>query len=239
MQLTQSPAPQAQAQQQTQQQQAQAAAKQAEEGQAASSAKALSSDFETFLLMLTTQMENQDPLNPIESEDFAVQLATFSGVEQQVRTNDLLEQMASGFGGTGLAQLAGWVGMDARVTAPVAFDGTPVDLALNPAPGADGAELIVKDAFGAEVAREAVPLDQEVIQWAGIGKSGTPLPAGNYTLELASSSRGEVVATEAVPHYARITEARQGPNGVELVMAGGTKIPSDDITALRDPVDPL
>lgn len=236
MQLTQqTPATQAQAQQQSQA----AAAKPAEDGKATGSAKALSSDFETFLLMLTTQMENQDPLNPIESEDFAVQLATFSGVEQQVRTNDLLEKMASGFSGSGLAQLASWVGMDARVTAPVAFDGTPVDLSVNPAPGADAAELIVKDAFGTEVSREAVPLDQEVIRWAGIGKTGDPLPPGNYTLELASSSRGAVVATEAVPHYARINEARQGANGVELVIDGGTKIPSDDITALRDPAEIL
>ena len=52
----------------------------------------ISSDFETFLRMLTVQMQNQDPLNPIQSSDFAVQLATFSGVEQQVRTNDLLEK---------------------------------------------------------------------------------------------------------------------------------------------------
>lgn len=237
MQLTQSPAPQAQVQQQSQA--AQTAPKASEEGNASSSAKALSSDFETFLLMLTTQMENQDPLNPIESEDFAVQLATFSGVEQQVRTNDLLEQMASGFGGTGLAQLASWVGMDARVTAPVAFSGAPVDLAIAPAPGADAAELIVKDASGTEVAREGVPLDQDVIQWAGIGKNGSPLPAGSYTLELVSSSRGEVVATEAVPHYARINEARQGSNGVELVIEGGTLVPSDDITALRDPAEVL
>lgn len=46
-----------------------------------------SSDFETFLKMLTTQIKNQDPLNPMEGTEFAVQLATFSGVEQQVMTN--------------------------------------------------------------------------------------------------------------------------------------------------------
>ena len=49
----------------------------------------ISSDFNTFLRMLTVQMQNQDPLNPIDSADYAVQLATFSGVEQQVRTNQL------------------------------------------------------------------------------------------------------------------------------------------------------
>ena len=131
------------------------------------SAAALSSDFETFLLMLTTQMENQDPLNPIESEDFAVQLATFSGVEQQVRTNQLLESLSGGMGMTGLAQLAGWVGMEARVVAPVAFDGSPVELSISPAPGSDSAQLVVLDAFGNEVGRETVPLGHDTIAWAG------------------------------------------------------------------------
>ena len=44
----------------------------------------ISSDFETFLRMLTVQLENQDPLDPTDSADYAMQLATFSGVEQQV-----------------------------------------------------------------------------------------------------------------------------------------------------------
>ena len=44
----------------------------------------ISSDFDTFLKMLTAQMQNQDPMKPIDSADYAVQLATFSGVEQQV-----------------------------------------------------------------------------------------------------------------------------------------------------------
>lgn len=51
----------------------------------------LSSDFEVFLQMLTAQMKYQDPLNPVDSTDYATQLATFSGVEQAVLTNDLLK----------------------------------------------------------------------------------------------------------------------------------------------------
>lgn len=198
---------------------------------------ALSSDFETFLLMLTTQMQNQDPLNPVESEDFAVQLATFSGVEQQVRTNQLLENFAGGFGESSLAQLAGWVGMDARVSDAVAFEGAPVDLSLSPTTGSDAAELIVRNAFGTEVAREAVPLGTNTIAWAGIGQNGQPLASGNYSLELASIRQGEVTDLSPVSHYARITEARQGASGIELVIAGGAVVPSGSVTALRESVD--
>ena len=70
----------------------------------AGSASVISSDFETFLKMLTAQMENQDPLNPMDSADYAVQLATFSSVEQQVLTNDLLQAMTLQLGSSGMAE---------------------------------------------------------------------------------------------------------------------------------------
>ena len=118
---------------------------------------ALSSDFETFLKMLTAQMENQDPLNPVDSTEFASQLAQFSSVEQQVRTNDLLSVMGQQLGIMGMGQLQGWVGMTARAEMPVAFEGAPVGVTLNPAAGADLARLVVRDARGGIVAQQDVP----------------------------------------------------------------------------------
>lgn len=197
---------------------------------------ALSSDFETFLLMLTTQMENQDPLNPIESQDFAVQLATFSGVEQQVRTNDLLESLAGGLGASGIAQLAGWVGMEARSTAPAQFVGAPITLAPEPAAGADSAVLVARNVFGLEVSRQEIPLGQDTIEWAGTAQNATPLPSGQYTFTLESYSAGEVLAVSSVASYARVTEARQGLDRAEIVLEGGIVVRSDDITALREPI---
>ena len=55
----------------------------------------LSSDFETFIRMLTTQAKYQDPLEPIDSSEYAAQLAQFSMVEQQVKSNDILAQLAT------------------------------------------------------------------------------------------------------------------------------------------------
>jgi flagellar basal-body rod modification protein FlgD len=198
-------------------------------------ASALTSDFETFLLMLTTQMENQDPLNPIESQDFAVQLATFSGVEQQVKTNDLLEALSAGFGLSGLQQTAGWIGMEARVGGAAKFDGTPITLAPDPAPGADGATLIVGDVQGTVVAREVVPIGQSTIDWAGVSSDGVPLPAGLYSFELESVSQGQVVATDAVEYYALVDEARQAGTDIEIVLRGGQSVLANDVTALRQP----
>ena len=79
--------------------------------QSAKQAGAQASDYETFLKMLTVQMQNQDPLNPVEASDFAAQLANFSAVEQQVLTNNLLTSIEARLAATGVSQLAGWVGM--------------------------------------------------------------------------------------------------------------------------------
>jgi flagellar basal-body rod modification protein FlgD len=205
-------------------------------GATARSGAVITSDYETFLLMLTTQMQNQDPLNPIESSDYAVQLATFSGVEQQVKTNELLETLSVQMGVMGMAQLAGWVGMDARAAVPAWFDGeSPVTIAPNPALVADQATLVVYDAAAREVSRREITVSADQIEWSGKRADGSPLPPGLYSFRLESRLNGELVSNDAVETYSRIVEAR-GENGdTVLVMQGGARISSSAVTALRQP----
>jgi flagellar basal-body rod modification protein FlgD len=202
-----------------------------------SDAGAIGSDFNTFLRMLTVQMQNQDPLNPIESTDYAVQLATFSGVEQQVRTNQLLDAMAVQFSLMGMSQLAGWVGQEARAAAPVWFDGSPVTLSPNPVETANRAVLVVRDSTGSVVSREEIPVTSDPYTWLGGDATGDPLPEGKYTLSLESWRDGEVIQEDPVEYYGRVIEARGGAGGVRLVFAGGIEVAATSITALRVPPD--
>jgi flagellar basal-body rod modification protein FlgD len=195
----------------------------------------ISSDFDTFLKMLTAQMQNQDPLNPIESADYATQLATFSGVEQQMLTNDLLTSLGGQMAVLGMSQLAGWVGQEARANAPVWMDGDPVTMQLSPAIGADRAVLVVRNASGALVSREDVPITPGLYDWLGGDAAGDPLPEGRYTLSLESFSGETLLGESPVESYARIIEARNGPSGATLVLEGGVEVPSSFITALRMP----
>jgi flagellar basal-body rod modification protein FlgD len=195
----------------------------------------ISSDFDTFLKMLTAQMQNQDPLNPIESADYATQLATFSGVEQQMLTNDLLTSLGGQMAVLGMSQLAGWVGQEARANAPVWMDGDPVTMQLSPAIGADRAVLVVRNASGALVSREDVPIKPGLYDWLGGDAAGDPLPEGRYTLSLESFSGETLLGESPVESYARIIEARNGPSGATLVLEGGVEVPSSFITALRVP----
>lgn len=195
----------------------------------------ISSDFNTFLRMLTVQMQNQDPLNPIESSDYAVQLATFSGVEQQVRTNDLLRSLAGQMGATGMTQLAGWVGKEARAVAPALLSGQPISILPSVAESADAAQMIVRDVSGSEVQRFDIPLSNEPVTWAGVTTDGYPYPPGLYSFHVTSYEGDATLETRQAAVYSTVTEVRTENGEAKLILQGGTAVSASDVTALRDP----
>ncbi len=195
----------------------------------------LSSDFETFLKMLTVQMENQDPLNPVESTEFATQLATFSGVEQQVQTNDLLKSLGAQLGAMNVSQLSGWVGMKARADMPVNFSENPVRIVTEASPLASSAKLVVKNSAGTEMARYDIATARTELDWNGRNNAGLKLPSGQYRLSVESFSNGELITTSPVLVESRIIEARN-ENGVpKLVMETGQTVDTSKIKGLRNP----
>ncbi len=202
--------------------------------QTETSESVISSDFDTFLKMLTVQMENQDPLNPTDASEYAMQLATFSGVEQQVLTNDLLTELMVQMNTTGMAQMAAWVGREARAPMPVNFDGTPITLAPNPAAAADKVELVVYNSDGEEVDRRDIPKSTDNIEWAGVKPDGTPMDNGVYSFRIVSSANGEVILNDVADVYATVREVRSENGQAVLVMDGGVSILATDISALRE-----
>lgn len=195
----------------------------------------ISSDFETFLTMLTVQMQNQDPMNPMDSTDFAVQLATFSGVEQQVRTNDLLAGVSNQLGAMSMSDLAGWVGMEARAKAPAWFSGSPLTLQPEPASGAERTFVVVQDAAGNEVDRVEIPVSNDSVAWAGVDALGQPYPEGLYSFYLESRSADRVLSVDQMGVFSDIVEAQSRDGETVLVLAGGSEVPASEVDALRTP----
>lgn len=196
----------------------------------------IDSDFETFLKMLTAQLENQDPLNPLESQDFATQLATFSGVEQQTKTNTLLEDMLGAINASGLGEMSQWIGKEAQIASTLPFTGIPLTLSFDMPPGAQTSELVVLDSKGEEVARHPVDSrDTGGFLWMGVTETGQVLPSGTYSFHIANSAAEGALPDGLVTTYARVTEARTGPQGQTLLLEGGLEVPPGAITALRAP----
>ena len=194
---------------------------------------AISSDFETFLVMLTAQMKNQDPLNPLDSQDFATQLATFSGVEQQVKSNDLLSALSAQLLTSSMGDMASWVGMEARMAAPAYFNGSPIEVVANPPNFADRTDLVVKDENGTEVQRISIPVSDDPFDWAGVTDSGQPFEEGTYSFEVEAYANDELIDTHVPDIFARVSEIRTIDRTAVVVLEGGAIYPTSLVTGLR------
>lgn len=195
-------------------------------------AAGMQGDYLTFLRMLTVQMQNQDPLNPMEATDFAVQLATFANVEQATQTNQLLSALLSR---SGMADLGSWVGMEARILGGAWLDETPIRLAPEPTMGATRVTLLVRNADGAIVdSRQLDPQDTSY-SWDGRTSDGERLPAGRYTFEIESHRGSELLDTAPVASYQLIREARIEGGQTYLVLPGGLMVDSTTVSGLRQP----
>ncbi len=187
--------------------------------------------------MLTTQAKYQDPLEPLDSSEYAAQLAQFSMVEQQVLSNDLLTALTSQLGSSTMGQMAGWIGMEARTTAPVPFDSAPISVLPTPPAGATEMELVIYDANGREVGRNPMPVSSDPVLWAGVQQGGAPLPAGLYRFEVESTGAdGAPLPSTKAETYARIVEVQTLGLETRVVFEGGAEAPASSISALRESV---
>lgn len=201
----------------------------------ATRASATSSDFETFLRLLTTQMQNQDPLKPMDSTEFASQLAQFSSVEQQVRTNDLLVGLQTGLASLGMGQIGGWIGMEARADMPVNFDGQTVTLAGARHGSADRMELIVRNESGLIVQQIPIPLSEESFTWNGTGADGSVVLPGLYSFSIQNWSGDTMLEERAAMVRGKIEEAAILQGEIWLTMADGISIPASNVLAIGRP----
>lgn len=194
----------------------------------------IASDFETFLQMLTTQARYQDPLEPIDSSEYAAQLAQFSMVEQQVQSNQSLALIAQALGGADLSAYSGWVGMEARAGSSGYFGGSPVSVFPKIHADADSAIMIVRDETNQELQRIPLSVTTDIFQWTGTTASGTSFPLGQYRFSVESYRDGELISETAAEVYGRIEEARVEDGTVVLILEGGERILTSDVTGLRN-----
>src|ERR1700755_338673 len=109
----------------------------------------LSGNFDTSLTILTAQIQNQDPLQPMDSTQFTQQLVQFSGVEQQIKTNTDLDSMIKNSQGATGAALAGYLGQQGEINQSGAeFTGSPIDWKYNLPSDAASATVTVTDKNG-------------------------------------------------------------------------------------------
>ena len=161
----------------------------------------IADNFDTFLQILTTQLRNQNPLDPLDTNQFTQQLVQFTGVEQQLKTNQFLEAMMLANQNAGQSSAVGYIGK--TITA----SGVKSELGPNGARwhfAVDEAATInvtVKDANGKVVYTKQgnVPAGESLFTWDGLNNDGREMPDGTYSINIqAKNADGKMVgvATE-------------------------------------------
>ncbi|HEY9217960.1 MAG TPA: flagellar hook assembly protein FlgD [Phenylobacterium sp.] len=200
----------------------------------------LAQNFDTFLSLLTTQLKNQDPLSPLDSNEFTAQLTQMTGVEQQLLTNELLQKLVAG-ANTGVADAVSLIGKEVRAV------GDKAGLAKGEANWVyklDGAAADVKlevlDANG-RVVFVGAPSDnaagEHSFKWDGKDSNGTKRPDGVYSLRVTAKDAGGKSVGSTTYIQGLVTSVEQ-TDGKTLISIAGSKVPWDTVSQVTLPAAP-
>jgi flagellar basal-body rod modification protein FlgD len=194
----------------------------------------LAKNFDTFLTLLTTELQNQDPLDPLDSKEFTNQLVSFTEVEQSIATNKNLEQLIEIMGNGGAGDLVNFLGKTVTMADDQATlaDGTASwDYSLQSNSAAT--QLIILDANDRVVRVDtgALSAGNHAYQWDGTDSSGLPLPAGTYRLAVSAKDGNDSQITTSVT-TSGVVGSVESVDGESLLTVGGVKVPISDILSV-------
>jgi flagellar basal-body rod modification protein FlgD len=200
----------------------------------------LANNYETFLKLLTTQLKNQDPLSPLDTNQFTQQLTQMTGVQQQLLTNQLLTQLISqdqaGLGSSAVNMM----GKTVTVSDPeVTLTNSAASWDYTLGKGVSGATLSVLDANGKTVWSGKAPattVGDHTFNWNGKDLAGRQVPDGGaYTLQVdASDATGKRVTSTV--QITGVASRVQTVNGQPYLTIGTAKAPLSAVTSISAPV---
>jgi len=156
----------------------------------ASSGAGIADNFNSFLSILTTQLKNQNPLDPMDTNAFTQQLVQFSQVEQQLKTNTFLEAMLqlSSSNQSTSAQAMSLIGKEVTVNSAAGElkNGT-ANWMFNSSAKSDEVTITVKNAAGGTVfeAKQAALAGENRFVWDGKMADGSTAPDGPYSIAVS------------------------------------------------------
>jgi flagellar basal-body rod modification protein FlgD len=206
--------------------------------QTAGGLSSLTSNFQNFLSLLTTQLQNQDPTNPMDTNQFTQQLVEMTGVQQQLLSNNLLTTLvAQGQGG--LSNAVSYIGdtVEATDTTQTLSNGQ-ANWSYNLATQAASGTYTITDSSGNTVFSGTLPnLGAGVnnISWNGQDSSGAQLQNGGaYTMAItATDSAGNPVTSQVLT--VGTATAASVINGSAYVTVNGVNVPASSIVNVQPP----
>lgn len=199
----------------------------------------LASNFDNFLTILTTQLQNQDPLSPLDTHEFTNQLVMFADVEQSVRQSGQLDELIALQRQNEATAAVGYLGQSIQANYNEAyFDGTnSMDLTYTLAEEADTAALQIFDSSG-ELVRLITNVDKTLgshtITWDGTDEQGNTLPQGAYSFQLgAVNANDQPIEDTSYETNGTVTGVEMDGSTTTLLM-GDVRVPLDRVLRVQD-----
>ncbi|HEV7260520.1 MAG TPA: flagellar hook capping FlgD N-terminal domain-containing protein [Bosea sp. (in: a-proteobacteria)] len=193
----------------------------------------IANNFDQFLTLLTTQLKNQSPLDPLDTNQFTAQLVQFAGVEQQLKTNETLTSLLSLNSANTAINAVNFVGTEIEAT------GATTQLADNKAewkidmPRTGTAIIAIKDANGSTVQTVTKTLDSgsQAFTWDGTTSTGSKAADGQYTISIeARDSSGAVVTPTTT--ISGMVDGVDFSGGAVVLKIGDLSVPVEQIKSV-------
>jgi len=193
----------------------------------------IANNFDQFLTLLTTQLRNQSPLDPMDTNQFTQQLVQFAGVEQQLKTNETLGSLLSLNAAGTATNAVGFIG--ATITA----DGTTAQMVDSKAewkvnmPQAGSATVTIKDANGSVVYSQTrtMTAGDQTYSWDGTTSTGSKAADGQYTITIDAKN----VAGESITAKTQISGVVDGVDftgSIPSLKIGDISVPIDKVKSV-------
>jgi flagellar basal-body rod modification protein FlgD len=207
----------------------------------ATSASTIGSNFNTFIKILTTQLQHQDPTNATDPNQFTQELVQFAGVEQQLNTNNDLQTLINlqkNNSGTGAALNYMGQYVEAPTTSgQMALQNGATEIGYTLPTTAGDTAITIKDASGNTVATLSGPTSKGLnyISWNGKDSGGNQLPDGAYTFSIsatdASTSAAETITDMRV--IGKVTGVASNSDGsTSLTLGNGVSVDTSKVDAI-------
>jgi flagellar basal-body rod modification protein FlgD len=198
----------------------------------------LSGSYDNFLKMLTTQLQYQDPMQPMDSAQFTNQLVMYSQVEQQISQTEKLSQLIS-LQKTNQTQTSlSFIGMDVEVEGKeFTLDGKPVDFSYTLDEDADNAKLRILDSSGkvVQTLKATTKSGRHELTWDGKTSEGTVAKKGEYSIDIvATVGKDKDPVSTSTSVFGRISGI-ETENGETKLLMGEVPVKMENVISAHKP----
>lgn len=207
-------------------------------GQMATSRSTIADNFDTFLNILTTQLKNQNPLEPLDTNEFTAQLVQFTSVEQQLKTNEFLETLMLSSQNSAKTDAVSYIGKEVTSSGRTGelTDSKAVFWAYSADANAANATVTIKDSSGQTVYTQTGPISAGpgTFRWDGKGSDGNVKPNGVYTIDIAgkdANGKDVKISTASIG----LVTAVDFTGDIPVLTVGSRRVTITDVTDVRIP----